>query len=425
MAVSTTSDPLGSYYRYSFSYTNFPDYPKIGVWPDAYYLTFNMFNPAGTSFLGAKSCAYNRAAMLAGAVGTQQCFDTSTAYGGLLPADLDGATLPPVGEANTQVALGTTSTTLATWKFHVDWTTPANSTFTGPTTLTVPAYTEACGGGTCIPQGGTTNQLDSLADRLMFRLAYRNFGDHESLVVNHSVDTSGSRGVRWYELRLSGGNVSVFQQGTYAPDTSSRWMGSIAMDQAGNIAVGYSQSSSTTKPSIRYTGRLDGDPLGTITQGEGTIITGAGAQTSKLHRWGTTPPSPSTPATAAPSGTRTNTSRPTAASTGATASRRSSSRAACNRRRSRASTPSPDESALSSRSQGSNFSGTKRSVVRWRQRNQLHGQLRRHRSTATVPTEARVRPDPRHNSRRHIRRAQHRSHRASRDPADFQRRRDQ
>lgn len=286
VAVSSSSDPLGSYYRYSFSYANFPDYPKVGVWPDAYYITFNMFNPAGTVFLGAKSCAYDRTAMLAGTTASQQCFDTSATYGGLLPADLDGSTPPPAAAPNTQVALGASSTQLATWKFHVDWATPSNSTFTGPTALSVAAYNIACAGGTCIPQGGTSDQLDALSDRLMFRLAYRNFGDHESLVVNHSVTASGVNGVRWYELRLSAGTVSVFQQGTYAPDASSRWMGSIAMDKAGNIALGYSQSSSSTKPSIRYTGRLAGDPPGTMTQGEGTVITGAGAQTDGLSRWG-------------------------------------------------------------------------------------------------------------------------------------------
>ena len=171
VAVSATPDPTGSYFRYAFSYTDgFPDYPKMGVWPDGYYITYNLFNNSGTAFLGSKVCAFDRARMLTGAAATQQCFNTSTSFGGLLPGDLDGTRLPPAGAPNPVVALGTTSTTLATWKFHVDWTTPANTTFTGPTTLTVPAYTEACGGGTCIPQSGG-GSLDSLADRLMYRLA--------------------------------------------------------------------------------------------------------------------------------------------------------------------------------------------------------------------------------------------------------------
>jgi hypothetical protein len=199
---------------------------------------------------------------------------------------LDGATAPPAGEPELLVGLGTTSTTLAYWKFHVDWTTPANSTFTGPSTLTVAAYTTACGtSGTCIPQGSTTQQLDSLSDRVMYRLAYRNFGDHEALVVNDAVTAGSSVGVRWYELRLSAGTPSVYQQGTYAPDTTYRWMGSIAQDKVGNIALGYSQSSSSTHPSIRYTGRLAADTLGTMTQGETTALTGAGSQTS-YSRWG-------------------------------------------------------------------------------------------------------------------------------------------
>lgn len=286
LAVSTTADPTGSYYRYAFSYSNFPDYPKLSVWPDAYYVTYNLFNAAGTAFLGSEACALDRSKMLTGVAATQQCFTTSTSYGGLLPSDLDGTTAPPAGAPNTIVAIGTTTTTLAYWKFHVDWTTPTNSTFSGPTNLTVATYAQACSGGTCIPQSGTTNKLDSLADRLMFRLAYRNFGDHESLVVSHSVTSGSVAAVRWYELRMSGGNPTVYQQGTYQPDSSFRWMPSIAMDKSGNIATAYSVSSSTLKPGIRYTGRLAGDALGSMTQGEGTFITGAGAQTGTLARWG-------------------------------------------------------------------------------------------------------------------------------------------
>ena len=288
VAVSQTPDPTGVYFRYAFNYSGFPDYPKMGVWPDAYYVTYNMFNTTGTLFLGSQVCAFDRARMLTGAAATQQCFMTSTSFGGLLPADLDGTSLPPAGAPNPVVALGATSTTLAYWRFHVDWTTPANSTFTGPTALTVPAYTEACGfSGTCIPQSGG-GSLDSLSDRLMYRAAYRTFADgHRSIVTNHAVTVGSNVGVRWYELRVdAANNLSVFQSGTYAPDAAFRWMGSIAMDQAGNMALGFSTSSSTTKPSIRYTGRLSGDAAGTMTQGEGIIITGAGAQGSSLSRWG-------------------------------------------------------------------------------------------------------------------------------------------
>src|SRR5437868_8764097 len=153
----------------------------------------------GTTFAGAKVCAYDRTKMLSGQTATQQCFNTSTTYGGILPADLTGTAQPPAGSPNYVLALGATSSTLAFWKFHVDWTTPANSTFTGPTALSVASYTEACGtSGTCIPQLGTTQKLDSLSDRVMYRLAYRNFGDHEALVVNHSVTAGSSVGIRWY-----------------------------------------------------------------------------------------------------------------------------------------------------------------------------------------------------------------------------------
>ncbi|MEZ0064486.1 hypothetical protein ABIA32_000474 [Streptacidiphilus sp. MAP12-20] len=285
VAVSTSADATGTWNRYSYQFSSFPDYPKLSVWPDAYYTTYNMFTPAG-AFIDAEACAMDRASMLTGAAATQQCFTTSSSYGGILGSDVDGSTAPPSGEPELMVGLGTTSTTLAYWKFHVDWATPANSTFTGPSTLTVAAYTTACGStGTCIPQGGTTQQLDSLSDRVMYRLAYRNYGDHESLVVNDSVTAGSSVGSRWYELRMSGGNPTVYQQGTYAPDSTYRWMGSMAQDKAGNIALGYSQSSASTNPSIRFTGRLAGDALGTMTQGETTVLTGGGVQTS-YSRWG-------------------------------------------------------------------------------------------------------------------------------------------
>src|SRR3989449_1062609 len=295
VAVSTTNDPTGSWNRYAFSYGNtaFPDYPKMGVWPDAYYITFNIFNN-GSTYAGAKLCAYDRASMINGAPATQQCFpNTSTTYGGLLPADLDGARLPPSGSPNYIVGQGSLTTTLAYWKFHVDWTTPSNSSLTGPTEITVPSYVIACNNptdNTCIPQSGTNQQLDALSDRLMFRLAYRNLGDHEALVTNHSVSTSGNTGpsgIRWYELRPDAShNLTVFQQGTYAPDSTYRWMGSIAMDQAGNIGLGFSASSSSIHPQIKFTGRLAGDVAGTMTQGEGSIIAGGGSQTTNLNRWG-------------------------------------------------------------------------------------------------------------------------------------------
>src|SRR5262249_32944700 len=154
------------------------------------------------------------------------CFQTSNQFGGLLPSDLDGATSPPAGSPNVFASFGNDSASLDLWRFHVDFATPANSSFIR-TNIPAPAFVVACsGGGACIPQSGTSQRLDSLADRLMYRLAYRNFGDHESLVVNHSVTAGSSVGVRWYEIRSPNGTPFVYQSGTYAPDSNYRWMGS-------------------------------------------------------------------------------------------------------------------------------------------------------------------------------------------------------
>jgi hypothetical protein len=290
VAVSTTSDATGTYNRYAFSYgsTQFPDYPKLGVWPDAYYISYNIFNN-GTSFAGAKVCAFDRAKMLTGAAATQECFQLSSSFGGLLPSDLDGPIAPPAGSPNFFLNFGSNSLNL--WKFHADFAAPANATLTGPRNIPVATFTPACnGGGGCITQPNTNQKLDSLADRLMYRLAYRSFSDHESLVVNHSVKVSGNNrtqvvGVRWYELRSPNGTPAVFQQGTFSPDSTHRWMGSIAMDKVGDIALGYSASSSSTFPSIRYTGRAATDPLGTM-QTETNLKSGAGSQLPNLGRWG-------------------------------------------------------------------------------------------------------------------------------------------
>ena len=281
VAVSTTSDATGSYNRYSFSFGNsFPDYPKLGVWPDAYYMNFNMFNSSGTSFLGPRPCALDRAAMLAGTAATMICLQQSPSFGSLLPSDMDGSIQPAAGEPAFFTDFGTNS--LLLWKFHVDFVTPANSTFNGPTTVPVSAFSPLCGGGTCVVQPGTTQRLDSLADRLMYRLAYRKFTDgHESLFINHAITT----GERWYEVRNPNGTPTVFQQGTFAPDSSTRWMGSIAADQAGDVALGYSVSSASVFPSISFTGRVPGDPAGSM-EAEQLIVNGAGSQTGGLNRWG-------------------------------------------------------------------------------------------------------------------------------------------
>ena len=286
VAVSQTSDATGAYYRYAFQFQNFNDYPKLGVWPDAYYLSINSFQ--GNKFVGATACALDRSKMLVGAAATKQCFQEPTSVDSLLPADLDGSTPPPVGSPGYFVDLDfNTLNTLRLWRFHVDFATPANSTFTGPVTLSVAPFSPACGGGACMAQPGTTTKLDSLGDRLMHRLAYRNFGDHESLVVTHSVQpgNGAASGLRWYEIIDPNGTPKIVQQATFAPDTTARWMGSIAMDHVGDIALGYSASSATVSPAVRYTGRTNTDPLDTM-QVETVIQAGAGSQNSNVSRWG-------------------------------------------------------------------------------------------------------------------------------------------
>jgi len=283
VAVSTAADATGTYSRYAFQQPNFPDYPKLGVWPDAYYLSVNMFGSHG--FVGARACAFERSTMLAGAPATQICFQQGSKVASLLPSDLDGATPPPNGSPNFFLNFGANSLNL--FKFHANFGAPASSTFTGPSVIPVGAFSPACNGRACIPQVGTKQLLDSLADRLMYRLAYRNFVTHESLVVDHSVKTpTAPSGIRWYELRNPNSSTpTVFQQGTFSPDSTSRWMGSIAMDKLGDIAVGYSVSSNVIHPGIRFTGRVPSDTLGTL-QAEASIIEGTGSQLPRLARWG-------------------------------------------------------------------------------------------------------------------------------------------
>ena len=294
IAVSQTGDPTGAWYRYSYSFANLNDYPKLAVWPDGYYISYNMFQKSGSNYFyaGAVMCAYDRAAMLTGALANSQCTPANTSYFSYLPSDLDGSTNPPAGAENFVLALGNDQ--LLFWTLHIDWATPANSVFTGPTPLSVAAFTEECAAyprGACIPQGGSSVKLESLGDRPMFRLPYRNFGDHQSMVLSHSIDTGSEiSGIRWYEIRDPGGTPTIYQSGTYAPDSHYRWMGSMAMDQVGNMAVGYSVSDSSIDPSIWYTGRLVSDPLNQLPQSEAVIQNGTGSQTTwsqgDLERWG-------------------------------------------------------------------------------------------------------------------------------------------
>jgi len=296
-AVSQTSDATGAYNLYAFplpsNSTNFPDYPKTGIWPDGYYRTYNVFQGSTGPFLFGQVCAFDGAAMRAGNPATAQCFNGNNSGltvndGGLLPSDVDGTTSPPSGEPNLLLELDRTKANshLDLWKFHVDFAVPSNSTFTGPTAIPVANYSLACGGLSCIPQPGSSQKLDSLGDRLMYRTAYRNFAaDHEVILASHSVNSGGVVGVRWYEIRDPNGSPTIYQQGTYQPDDTYRWMGSMAMDKNQDIAVGYSASSLNLQPAIRYNGRLSGDPLGTL-DSEDLIFQGSGSQNGGLDRWG-------------------------------------------------------------------------------------------------------------------------------------------
>jgi PKD repeat protein len=281
ISVSKTADPTADYWLYAFDWgTYLNDYPKMGVWSDAYYLSTNDFW-LGLLFLGPSACAIRRETMLNGQPTLMICYAASNLYSSLLPANLNGSTAPPAGSPGLFLSLGNNMVHL--WRMTPNWSS-ANSTVVTRTDIPVAAFNRGCGQN-CIPQPDTTQMLDVLGDRLMQPLVYRNFGTHSALVANHSVLTGSTTSVRWYEIRNPHGIPTVFQQGTFAPDSHHRWMGSVGMDKVGNIAVGYSVGGSDLYPSIRYTGREPGDPLGTL-QTETTIVNGGGSQLPSLNRWG-------------------------------------------------------------------------------------------------------------------------------------------
>jgi hypothetical protein len=305
VAVSKTADPTGAYWLYDFKYAYaVNDDAKIGVWPDAYYYSFDAFST--TAHVGAVTCAWDRAKMLLGQAATQQCFtlpydanDPNKRDLALRPANLDGSVPPPAGSPEYFVekdySSGTaTSSAIDVWKFHVDWATPANSTFTGPTKVSVDPYTRPCSApvaGNCIPQLGSTSKIDAVGDRLSDRVTYRNFGTHESLLVTGSVAANTTSGIGWWELRLPNGSPTLEQQGVYAPnDGNWRWMPSGVMDQAGDILIGFSLSGSAVHPGMRWVGRLAGDPAGTMGLSEVALATGAAAAVDDFgtgrSRWG-------------------------------------------------------------------------------------------------------------------------------------------
>ena len=312
VAVSTTSDPTGSYYRYAFSTgPNFPDYPKYGNWKDSYVITTREFGPTIEYGIGVYGLEKNK--MVNGEPARSvRFFLDGNAPGmlplvgdGLLPADVDGktkprndATIPIIGTQDDDASYGATFDALNVWDLNVKWrSTPTASLVLNTQLPTAPfdsAFPCAPGSRDCLPQPGITNPaqyLDILSyrQRPTFRLAYRNFANYETMVTNQSVEASpGVAGVRWYEIRRVGNTYSINQQGTYAPgDGIHRWMGSIAQDKNGDMGLGYSVVNGTDVfPGIRYTGRLAGDPAGQMTLGEGTIINGSGVQRTTNSRWG-------------------------------------------------------------------------------------------------------------------------------------------
>lgn len=278
VAVSTSGDATGTYNRYAFQFTGFNDYAKLGVWPDAYYITFNIF---GGPVSGPLACAMDRTRMLTGLSATMQCARPVNS-GSILPADLDGKVVPAAGTPEYFLTF-INSNTLNLYKFHVDFSLPSNSAFTGPISIPVSNFIIA----SSVTQPITSTQLESLSDRLMYRLAYRQFSDHGSILANHAiVGPSSTAAIRWYEIRVDNATLTpvLYQQGTFSPDANNRFMGSIAMDKSGNIAVGFSESSSSLYPSISFAARTPSDPLGTFSLSQ-RLVTGTGSQVG-LTRWG-------------------------------------------------------------------------------------------------------------------------------------------
>ena len=327
VAVSQTSDPTGAYYRYAFitsqdgsSSTFFPDYPKYGNWTDSYVLTSRDFGSQDEYGISVYGLEKNKMVNGQPARAVHFFIDGNNPAllplvgDGLLPADVDGkqkprndATIPIVGtqDDNAAADYGGTFDALNIWDLDVKWRSTPVASLTLNTQLPTAPFDSIfpCGAvpgslppsaRDCLPQPGITNGsqfLDILSyrQRPTFRLAYRNFKDYESLVTTQSVEaTPGMAGMRWYEIRRTGSAYSLYQQGTYAPnDGIHRWMGSIAQDKNGDMGLGYSVVNGTNVyPGIRYTGRLAGDPLGQMTQGEGVIVNGSGVQTTTNSRWG-------------------------------------------------------------------------------------------------------------------------------------------
>lgn len=289
-AVSTSPDPLGSYYRYEFLRPLFPDYPRPAIWRDGYYVPTS----TGDTVIQRQAFVVERDKMLEGEEAREQGIIVD-GVNFLNCADIDGRKLPPAGAPEIVMAAGGTQLKhileddgIYAWKFHVDWNDPAKTTLEGPVKIAVAPY-HYLGGGQltqCVPQPGVDRRLDAQGDKIMQRLVYRRVSGHESIVAVHSVATSaGGGGVRWYEFRIDRHReLKLYQQGTYAPEGAYRWMASPAMDARGNIGIGYSFGDATNFPGQRFAGRLAGDPLGTLTLRETVLAEGEASQTNTL-RW--------------------------------------------------------------------------------------------------------------------------------------------
>ncbi len=317
VAVSATDDPTGPYYRYDFrvspsqdggySYYAINDYPKLGLWPDGYYVTVNEFQCQNVwfwticTYSGARVAALERDRMLAGeAAGMVSFLLPGDQNFSLQPSHWEGPTPPPEGSPNHFLQIFDSEDNGSTgddgyrlWDFSVDWKNPGLSRFESLEMVpTVEFDSNLCGYAACVPQPSPGELLDTLSQFTMFRVMYRNFaGSHEALVVNHTVDADGNdtAGIRWAELRKTqpSGPWTLHQTGTFAPDDGMhRWMGSIAMDGAGNIALSYSLSGTTQFPSLAYATRCAGDPLGELLGGEQICHWGSGSQTGSSNRWG-------------------------------------------------------------------------------------------------------------------------------------------
>jgi hypothetical protein len=265
-AVSTGPDPHGTYYRYAFERTLFPDYPRPAVWIDGYYVPTS----SGDDVIQKHVCIADRTKMLAGQPATEQCI-VIDGINFLNSADIDGRKLPPPGAPNIMMAAGGTQLKkifdddgIYFWKVHVDWNNPANTKADGPVKINVAPYHYLCNGqlSSCVPQPDTERRLDVQGDKIMQRLVYRNVAGHESIVAAHSVAAhGGGGGVRWYEFRLDKKrNPALYQEGTYAPEGLYRWMPSIAMDKKGDIGIGYSFGGLPNFVGQRFAARRAGGP---------------------------------------------------------------------------------------------------------------------------------------------------------------------